>query len=122
MSHSIENENSEFDLLLKWVGIIMLVAIVPHYLAQMGFLDWAQNAAMILFPMTMGPLSILQCCMVVNSLGFTTHMAWLFAMLIALIWSGIILAMWRWKSNLAAAIYLISLIVSVIWIRGYLIK
>ena len=94
----------EFEYLPDFVWFFLLVAFVPHLLALVGSNMAAMIASCACFPASMGPFAPAHVFLLVNRLGFTSHMAWISALTFSLIWSAILCCAWRKNKNITMAV------------------
>jgi hypothetical protein len=73
---------------LAWV--FLAIAFIPHTLALVGLDMSAVIASIICFPLSMGPFAVAHAYLLVSRLGFTSHMAWISALLFSIIWSVLV--------------------------------
>ena len=115
---NIDEQLSEekFATLPPITWLFLAVAIAPHLLMLAGQELAASIASCACFPVTMGPFSLAHTYLLVNRLGFLSHMAWLSALLFSMIWFALLY--WGWRKNRAIAIALCAFcfIVSAEWI------
>ena len=115
---NIDEQLSEekFECLSPLAWIFFAVAIVPHLLMFAGQEFLASIASCACFPFTMGPLSLAHTYLLVNRLGFMSHMAWLSALLFSMIWFALLCWSWRKNRTITVAFSTLFFIVSAEWI------
>jgi hypothetical protein len=98
---------------LAW--LFMGIAFVPHVLALVGQDVLALIASSICFPVSMGPFALAHATILVSRLGFTSHMAWISALIFSLTW--FVLVYWFWKKSRAitVAVGAFSIVISAGW-------
>ena len=106
----------EFEGLPPLVWLFLAVAIAPHLLMLAGQDFIASIASCTCFPVTMGPFALAHTYLLVNRLGFLSHMAWISALLFSLIWFALLCWSWRKSRTITMAICTICFIFSVEWI------
>ena len=84
---------------LAW--LFLAVAFAPHLLAVAGADTMATIVSTFCFPASMGPLALAHAHILVSRLGFTSHMAWISALLFSTLWS--VLLYWFWGKSRAVA-------------------
>ena len=114
MNEKIVEKETECLPAMAWV--FMAVAVVPHLLAQVGLDVLAKAAALICFPLSMGPFALAHGTILINRLGFTTHMAYISALLFALIWFAIFCSIWRRNRTVTTAVCAVCFLFSATWI------
>ena len=70
----------EFEYLPDLTWVLLLVAFVPHLLALIGSNTLARITSCACFPASMGPFSVAHTYILINRLGFTSHMSWISAL------------------------------------------
>ena len=85
---------------LAW--LFLAAAFVPHLLALAGLNGLVMMASAICFPTSMGPLAVPHTYLLASRLGFTSHMAWISALLFSMTW--FVLLGWFWGKNRATAL------------------
>lgn len=111
----------DFECLPRLAWLFLLVAFVPHLLALVGSNIAAMIASYICFPASMGPFALAHAFILVNRLGFTTHMAWISALIFSLIWFALLCWSWRKNRTITMAIGTFSFIVSIGWIWLFIV-
>jgi hypothetical protein len=106
----------KFEGLPPIAWLFMAVAIMPHLLMLAGQEIIAAIASCTCFPVTMGPFSLAHTYLLVNRLGFISHMAWLSALLFSMIWFAILYWGWRKNRALTMALCAFCFIASAEWI------
>lgn len=106
----------EFATLPPLAWLFLAIALLPHLLTLAGQEFMASILSCTCFPVTMGPFALAHAYLLVNRLGFLSHMAWMSALLFTLIW--FVFLAWLWRKNRAVALAISSLcfIISAEWI------
>lgn len=99
---------------LAWA--FLAIALVPHALALVGLDILAVIASTICFPASMGPLALVHAHLLVSRLGYTSHMAWISALLLSTTWSALVCWFWRKNRITALAVGASLFLLSVSWI------
>lgn len=94
----------EYTYLPDLAWVLLVVAFIPHLLALIGLNPLAMLASCGCFPASMGPFALAHVFMLVNRLGFTSHMSWISAVSFSLIWSAILCCAWRKNKNITMAV------------------
>jgi hypothetical protein len=81
----------------------------------MGFNPLAMIASCGCFPASMGPFAIAHIFLLVDRLGFTSHMAWISAVTFSLLWSAILCCGWRKNRNITLGVAVAGFTVSAVW-------
>jgi len=87
----------DFEWLPHLAGLFLLIAFVPHLLELIGLNIAAMLASYICFPVSMGPFALAHASILVNRMGFTSHMSWISALVFTLIWFALLC--WTWRKN-----------------------
>ena len=106
----------EFEGLPPLAWLFLAVAIAPHLLMLAGQELMASIASCACFPVTMGPLAMAHTYLLVNRLGFLSHMAWISALLFSMTWFTLLYWSWRKNRTITLAICSLCFIVSAEWI------
>jgi hypothetical protein len=109
------SEEEEFAGLPDIAWALLLLAFVPHVLALMGFNPLAMIASCGCFPASMGPFAVAHIFLLVDRLGFTSHMAWISAVSFSLLWSAILCYGWRKNRNITMVVAVAGFTVSALW-------
>jgi hypothetical protein len=115
---NIDEQLSEegFERLPPLVWLFLAIAIVPHLLVLAGQELIASILSCTCFPITMGPFALAHTYLLVNRLGFLSHMAWISALLFSMIWFALLSWLWRKNRTITLAICSFCFIVSMEWI------
>ncbi len=114
VDEQLSDEAVKFLPTLAWV--FLAIAFVPHALALVGLDILAVMASSICFAASMGPLALLHAYLLAGRLGFTSHMAWISALLLATIWSAIVCWFWQKNRTITVAIGASCFLLSATWI------
>jgi hypothetical protein len=117
MQNSDERRSEEdFISLPPLAWLFLAVAIVPHLLTLAGQESVASILSCTCFPVTMGPFAIAHTYLLVDRLGFLSHMAWISALLFSTIWFALLSWMWRKSRTIALAVCSLCYIAAAEWI------
>ena len=111
-----QDSEEEIEVLPDLAWFLLLVAFVPHLLALIGSGALALIASCGWFPASMGPFSLAHAYLIVNRLGYTSHMSWISALSFSLIWSAFLYFSWQKHRTTTLVIGAFSFIVSAVWL------
>jgi hypothetical protein len=111
-----QHSEEKFECLPPLAWLFLAVAIAPHLLKLAGQEYMASIASCACFPVTMGPFALVHTYLLVNRLGFLSHMAWISALLFSMTWFALLCWSWRKNRTITIAIYTLFIIVTLEWI------
>lgn len=106
----------EIQCLSPLAWLFFAGALLPHVLVLAGQEVMAFGASAIFFPLTMGPFAVVHMVLLVNRLGFLSHMAWISALIFSMIWFALVCWSWRKDRTLTIGLWCLCFIVSCGWI------
>ena len=104
----------EYTYLPDLAWVLLVVAFIPHLLALIGLNPLAMLASCGCFPASMGPFALAHVFMLVNRLGFTSHMSWISAVTFSMIWSAGLCCAWKRNKNITLGVAALCFIGSAI--------
>jgi hypothetical protein len=117
MQHSNEHVyDEECPCLPPLAWGFLAVAILPQVLMLAGQESVASVLACGCFPVTMGPFAVPHAILLVDHLDFVSHMAWISALLLSMIWFTFLSWLWRKNRNVTLAICSLCCVIAAEWI------
>jgi hypothetical protein len=114
LGNQVSDQEVEYLPDIAW--LLLLVALLPHLIALIGTAALAMLSSCACFPISMGPFAIAHTYLLVNRLGFTSHMSWISAISFSLIWSAFLCCSWRKNRTVTMVIGVFCFIISAGWI------
>jgi hypothetical protein len=107
----------EWPCLPELARVLLVVAIIPHVLALVGFTPLAKLVSCACFPASMGPFALAHAFILANRLGFTSHMVWISAVTFSLIWSAGLCCAWQRNKNVTMGVAALIFITTAVPVR-----